>query len=73
MAKRVVVHTANCNTVGELVNALVDLRKDAELSEVMNSSIEDRTKVFFGFCVVKYTLSDNSTVLNFELTEDNEL
>ena len=60
------VATYKCDTVGELLDHLAEIAKDNQMASVLDSSIESYGEVFDGFKITKTTLSDKSTVLNFE-------
>ncbi len=70
MANTKVETVIKCDTVGDLLNELSAIAKNPELSGVLDSNIESYDKVFFGFKIVRETLSDKSEVLNFEFFED---
>lgn len=60
-----------CNTVGDLLDELVRISKDANISRVLDASIDGVSgETFTGFTMTRRKLSDRSEVIDFELTED---
>lgn len=70
MDKIITERVIKCNTVGDLLDALAGIAKDAEYSRVLDASIESDCATFIGFRIYTLTLPDESKFLGFELLEE---
>lgn len=71
MSKAKIEAIVKCNTVGDLLDELAKIAKDPNTSDLMDASIDGSGgETFTGFKITRRTLSDKSTVLDFELFEE---
>jgi hypothetical protein len=70
--KHTVDLVVQCDTVGDLLDALAQIAKDSHTSDLLDASIDGPNgEIFNRFKIVRRTLSDNSEVLDFELIEED--